>query len=116
MRDARLYSKAEIFQVNEVRTSNVNRVILMPYGFLKNGKLANTSKGGDIMHFKDGKMFRIISRCLLNPASPQTETICQMIYGQSIRDIFKTFKEKYKADIYDESLLLITYDPNPIEE
>lgn len=115
MKEDYISSRAEIFQLNETRTSNVNRAIMVPFGYPKNFDLCDRAKEGDYIHFKDEKIFRIKARTTVFTASPIAECMAQMIYGLPMTEVMQKFKEKHKKDIQTDKVAIITYEPKQIK-
>ena len=111
MKEDYISSRAEIFQLNETRTSNINRAIMVPFGYPKNFDLCDTAEDGDYIQFKDGKRYKIKARITVFTASPMAECMAQMIYGQPMKEVFAKMKEKHKRDIQDDKVAIIIYEP-----
>lgn len=97
------------YELDHPRTSNVNRMALIPYGFPgKNIWLVDEAKVGDKIKFKDKRIFTIVSKCLISTSSPIAESIAQAIYGRPIREIMMEMTERYK-DTQDKMVCLLIY-------
>ena len=55
MQDKNSYNQEGIYQTTSVKTRNVNRVIMIPYGYPKNFRLVDQSRPGETIVFKDNK-------------------------------------------------------------
>lgn len=104
-----------MFRVNETRTSNVNRVIIIPYGYNKNFSLSEAQRG-DVIIFKDGRKSVIEDICNVWTASPIFSLLCHMVYGLTPEMIIKDWRKKYKNDIQYDQALIITYNTKFIKE
>ena len=109
MKEEDSYSQGETFQVNETRTSNVNRVIIIPFGYPTNFDISEAEKG-DTIFFKDGKKSVIEGKCTVVLSSPMFEVMCAMIYGQSPKEVIKQWYRKYGNDVQYDQALIITYN------
>ena len=109
MKEENLSSQGETYQVNEARTTNVNRVIMIPYGYPTNFDISEAEKG-DTIFFKDSKKSIIRGKCVVTMSSPMFEVMCTMIYGQSPKEVIKQWYNKYKNDVQYDQALIITYD------
>lgn len=96
------------YQISEARTLNVNRIILLPYGYVHNFGISNATIG-DIVHFKDGKESVIEEICTVTTFSPIFNLLCKMVYGLPATDVVKKWRIKYKNDIQYDHALVITY-------
>lgn len=103
------YYPAETYRIEETRTTNVCRTILIPYGYPKNYDLLE-AKRGDIAVFKDGRTAEIEAVAVINIGTPIFEVFCSMIYGLSTASIVQEWHKKYKNDIQYESAIVIIYD------
>lgn len=103
-------SRAEVFQLNEARTSNINRAIMVPFGYPKNFDLCDRAAPGDYIHFKDGKVYKIKSRMVIFVHSPMAECMAQMIYNLTMQEVLEKFKEKHKRDIQLDKVAVIIYE------
>lgn len=108
-------SHEKIFYISNARTTNANRIMIFPYGFLFNSKIIDYAKPGDIIQFKDDKCFKLLDKCTVHPHSVYANIISQMIFGKPMRDIFNEWKQKYKQDIYDDTIGIIVYEPTQVD-
>jgi DUF971 family protein len=110
MKEDYSFSRAEIFQLNEARTSNINRAIMVPFGYPKNFDLCDRAELGDFIHFKDGKVYKIKARVVLFVQSPMAECMAQMIYNKTMKEVLQDFQEKHKRDIQLDKVAVIIYN------
>lgn len=99
----------EQYSINESRTTNVNRVIIIPYGYPKNHLLLE-AKRGDTLLFNDNRMSVVEETFLLPTTSRAFEGMCRMVYGLPAKDIILQWRDKYQFDIQYDTALVIVYN------